>query len=76
MGWITEVLQLEIFLSSTSFRLVLRPIQPPIQWILGTLSPGVKQPEHEADYLPPTIAEVKNMEIYTSTPHMSSWHNA
>jgi hypothetical protein len=58
----------EIFLFSTSSRLVLSPIQPPIQWILRALSPGVKQPGHEADHLPPTSVEVKNMGIYTSTP--------
>jgi hypothetical protein len=27
---------------------------PPIRWV-----PGVKRPGHEADYLPPTSAEVK-----------------
>jgi hypothetical protein len=35
------------------------PTQPPIQWVLGALSPGVKRPEREADHSP-TRAEVKN----------------
>jgi len=30
--------------------------------------PGVNQPGHKADYLPPSIAEVKNAWSYTSTP--------
>jgi hypothetical protein len=34
--------------------------QPPIQWVPGALSLGVKWPEREADYLPPSIDEVKN----------------
>jgi hypothetical protein len=46
--------------------------QPPIQWVLGAFSPGVKQPGCEVDHSPPTNAEVKKMWIYTSTPHMPS----
>jgi hypothetical protein len=42
--------------------------QPPIQWVLVALSPGVKQPGCEVDYSPPTSAEVKKMWIYISTP--------
>jgi hypothetical protein len=34
--------------------------QPPIQWIQGTLSPGVKRPELEADHSTPSNAEVKS----------------
>jgi hypothetical protein len=56
------------FLLSTSPRLVLKPIQPPIQWVLGALTMGVKQPERLADHSPPTSAEVKNTWIHTSTP--------
>jgi hypothetical protein len=52
---------------STS-RLVLGSTQPPIQWVLGALSPGVKRPGREADHSPPTSAEVKKMWTYTSTP--------
>jgi len=33
--------------------------QPPIQWVLGALSLGVKRPGREADQSPPTSAEVK-----------------
>jgi hypothetical protein len=39
--------------------------QPPIQWVLGTLSPEVKLQRCEADHSPKTTAEVKKMWIYT-----------
>jgi hypothetical protein len=32
---------------------------PPIQWVLGDLSPGLKRPGREADHSSPTSAEVK-----------------
>jgi hypothetical protein len=41
--------------------------QPPIQWVPGTLSLGVKRQRHEADHSLPTSGEVKKMWIYTST---------
>jgi hypothetical protein len=56
------------FLFSKSFRLILGPTQPPIQWAPGALSPGVKRPGREADHSPLSSAEVKKMCIYTSTP--------
>jgi hypothetical protein len=46
--------------------LALGSTQPPIQWVPGALSPGVKRPGREADQSPPTSAEVKKMWIYTS----------
>jgi hypothetical protein len=46
----------------------IQPTQPPIQWVPGSHSPGVKRPEREANHSPPTSAEVKKMWIYTSTP--------
>jgi hypothetical protein len=33
--------------------------QPPIQWVSGAVSLGVKQPGCEADHSPPSSAEVK-----------------
>jgi hypothetical protein len=59
---------LGIFLFITMSRPALRPIQPPIQWISGALSLGVKWLGYEADHSPPSSAEVKNAWIYTSTP--------
>jgi hypothetical protein len=48
------------FVLFTVSRPTLGPTQPPLQWILEALSPGVKWPGCEADYLLPSIAEVKN----------------
>jgi hypothetical protein len=44
----------------------LGPIQPPIQWVPGALSPWVKRSVREADHSPPSSAEVKNAWSYTS----------
>jgi hypothetical protein len=42
--------------------LAVGPIQPPIQWMSGIISPGVKRPGPEADHSPPSRPEVKNGE--------------
>jgi hypothetical protein len=55
------------FLFSMSSRPTLGSTQPPIQWVSGALSPGVKRPVREADHSPPTSGKVKKMWIYTST---------
>jgi hypothetical protein len=35
--------------------------QPPVQWVPGVLSPGVKaRPGRDADYSPPSSVEVEN----------------
>jgi hypothetical protein len=58
-------------------RMALGPTQPPIQWVLGTLSLGVKQPECEADHSPPSNAEVKEcMELCLHSPNTPPWHGA
>jgi hypothetical protein len=44
---------------------VMRLIQPPIQWVPGTLSPEVKRPGHGADHSALTSAEAKKTGIYT-----------
>jgi hypothetical protein len=41
-----------IFLFSISSRPALGFTQPPIQWVPGALSPGVKRPGREADHSP------------------------
>jgi hypothetical protein len=51
-----------------SSRPSLGSMQPPIQWVLGALSLGVKRQGREAHHSPPTSAEVKKLGIYTSTP--------
>jgi hypothetical protein len=55
------------FLFSKSSRPALRSTQPPIIWVPGALSPGVKRPGRVVDHSPQTSAEVKKMWIYTST---------
>jgi hypothetical protein len=58
---------LGIFLSATASRTALGPTQPPIQWLPGALSLGVKRPGRETDHSPPSSAEIKNAWSYTST---------
>jgi hypothetical protein len=41
--------------------------QATIQWVTWAVSLGVKQPRHEADQSPPSIAKVKNQWHYTTT---------
>jgi hypothetical protein len=55
------------FIFSTLSRPALGSTQAHIQWVTEALSPGVKRPGHEADYSPPTTAEVKKQWIYIST---------
>jgi hypothetical protein len=56
---------LGIFIFTTASRTALEPTQPPIQWVSGALSLGVKQPERETDHWPLSSAEVKEfVELY------------
>jgi hypothetical protein len=51
------------------FTSVLGPTQPPIQWVPGALSLGVKWPGREADHSLPYNAEVKEcVELYLCSP--------
>jgi hypothetical protein len=50
----------QIFLFSIASRLAPGPAQPPMQWVPGAISPGIKRPGPEADHTPPSSAEVKN----------------
>jgi hypothetical protein len=82
MGWMIGVLGFDswqglgIFLFTTASRTALGPTQPPIQWVLGALSPGIKRPGREADHSPPSSAEVKEcVELYLH-PSTPSWHGA
>jgi len=42
--------------------------QPPIQWVPGALSLGIKQQGREANHSPPPSAKVKCVEIYLHSP--------
>jgi len=52
-------------LCTTTSRSALGPTQPPVQWVLRALLPGVKWPGHEADHTPPSNSTVKNAWGYT-----------
>jgi hypothetical protein len=41
-------------------RKALRPTQPPIQWVPGVLSLGVKRSGREADHAPHIVPRSKN----------------
>jgi hypothetical protein len=57
---------MEFFFFTTVYTLAVGPIQPPIQWVSGVLTSGIKQLGHEANHSLPPIAEV-NVWSYTST---------
>jgi hypothetical protein len=59
---------LGFFLLTTASRQALDPTHPPIQWVPGVLSLGVKLLGREADHSPPFTAEFKNAWNYTSIP--------
>jgi hypothetical protein len=64
----------KIFLFSTASRPAVGPTQPPIQWVPGALSPGVKRKWREADHSPPSSDEAKNGGAIPPLAHMPSWH--
>jgi hypothetical protein len=49
----------EFFSSPPWSRTALGPTQPPIQWVPGAYSLGVKRPGREAEHSPSSRAEVK-----------------
>jgi hypothetical protein len=64
--WGVRVRQwLLIFLFTAASRPALGLTQPPIQWVQGALSLGVKQPGREAEHSPSSISDVKEcVELY------------
>jgi hypothetical protein len=52
-------------LFSTASKLALGLTQPPMQWVPGALSRGVKRSRRESDHSPPSSVEVKNAWSYT-----------
>jgi hypothetical protein len=51
--------RVNIFLYSTPYRLTLEPFQPPTQWVLGSVSPGVKLTTHLH-----LVSRWRTMELY------------
>jgi hypothetical protein len=69
---------LAIFLFDTVYRPALWPTDPPIQWVPGALSLGVKRwAGREVYHSPPSIAEDKEcMELYLHSRNTFSWSGA
>jgi hypothetical protein len=67
-GWSISPGRVKNFHFSILSRLALGPTQPPIKWVLGVLSPGIKQQGRKANHSLPTSVEVNTMWVYTSTP--------
>jgi hypothetical protein len=55
------------FLFATASRPILGPTQPPMQWISGPVSPGIKRSGRGAEHLSPCSADIENAWSYTST---------
>jgi hypothetical protein len=79
-GWMIGVLGFDCrrglgtFLLTTVSRTALGSTHPPIRWVPGALSLGVKRPGHEADHSPPSGAEAKEwVELYLHSPNTPSW---
>jgi hypothetical protein len=69
--------KLGIFLFIIASRPALGPTQPPVQWVPGALSLGIKRPECETDHSPPPSAEVKEYaELYLHSSSTPSWRGA
>jgi hypothetical protein len=52
------------FVIFTGTRPALELTQPPNQWVLEALSPGIKHPEHEPDHSTPSSTKVKKAKSY------------
>jgi hypothetical protein len=65
------------FLFTIASRMALWPTQPPVQWVPGPPSLGIKQPRHVADHSPPSSAKAKEwVELYIHSPSTPSWCGA
>jgi hypothetical protein len=64
------------FLFSTSSGPFLGSTQPPVQWIPGALSPGVKRQGREADHSPPIKPRLRKRGSIHPLPHTPSWSSA
>jgi hypothetical protein len=79
-GWGSRVrfpVGMGIFLFTTACRTTLGPTQPPIQWVLGAPSLGLKRLGREADHSPLSSTEFKEwVELYLQYPNTSLWSGA
>jgi len=58
----------EFFHFTTTSIPALEHIQPPVQWLMTVLPPGIKRSKREADHSLLCSAEIKNVWSYNSTP--------
>jgi hypothetical protein len=82
-GWTIGVLGFDyrrglgIFLFAIASRTALGSTQPPLQWVPGSLSLGVKRLGREAVHSPPSSVEVKEwVELYLYSSNTPSWRVA
>jgi hypothetical protein len=77
IGWFESRQGLGIFLFITASRPALGTTQPPIQWVTGAISLGLKRSGHQADHSPPSSAVFNYGWNYTFTPppppNTASW---
>jgi hypothetical protein len=64
-----------MFLFTTASKTTLRPTQPPIRWVPGTLSLETKRLGPEADHSPPSRV-IYCVELYLHSPNTTSWRGA
>jgi hypothetical protein len=73
MAWCSVKAQGQIYLFTFTFTFTSAsrpapwPTQPPIQWVPGALSLGLKRPGREANHSLPSNADVKNSWSYSYT---------
>jgi hypothetical protein len=79
MGWTTGV-EVRVLVGSrifsTSLRPFLEPTQPPIQWVPGALTPGVKRPRREAGHSQIVPSGQKKCGYIHQLPHKPSRRSA
>jgi hypothetical protein len=79
MGWTTEDSRFDswkeqgIFCSSQGPNQLIVPTWTSVQWVPESLSREVRRLGREADHLPSSSAEVKNVGAIASLPHSSLW---
>jgi hypothetical protein len=79
-GWTTKVRFPAgagiFFLFATASRTALGAVHPPVQWVPGVLSPGIKLPGCEPDHSLPPSAEDRYAWCPASTSPTSSWRGS
>jgi hypothetical protein len=68
--------ELGIFLSTTAPRPALGHTQPPIQWVPGALSMGVKRPGLELTTHLHLVPRLRMCEAMSPLPNTPSWRDA